>query len=471
MGCWEKFKEKMKKNLVGSLVAAVFTMHFTYLAGTIIKRKQVQQMGEGFSSLISSWETDLVFDLGVQNDEVLANPNLLQALDTKWQGELPGLVRGCYCSSSNPMFKTKKGLKARACNDKEIEASCKSIPAFPKSKLWKWTGGHRLYAVRIPGTNFFSSYQKIDYSGECSEGYKNCGDKNSRSKGYCIPESIPGCPLTDISVSSASGYSRSLLFEGLTLYFDSKPNTNPISDLMIVQDHACFFRGHYPLASGRKKYELFEGDFDNCQKDDSVVSVSEIGEKDLFDLNGIPYKEWLDYDVSNDFRYKLAFGRTLEWSQDCNIFVTSIREKYNELKEKKTSYRIYFIILMILFSLQCFVQLCFGLSLSVYCCKKMNDIDGLVVCINIYSIFRSFIFALVLPHVIFINLNIQKLKDYLNDMILMNCSNDAGNRSLRMLDHSSGNIAKTETLVTLYIVGFVIEISLVLYLKKVFPTK
>lgn len=82
-------------------------------AWSIIARKQVKLLAEGYSSLVSNWDADMVFD-------ILPNPNpVLTSNDfyvTTWEGRWPGNVVGCFCPKDNSRLKVRKGLYEDACN-------------------------------------------------------------------------------------------------------------------------------------------------------------------------------------------------------------------------------------------------------------------------------------------------------------------------------------------------------------------
>ncbi len=454
--------EKCKYTLLVLLVGIAWAMHTASFASIVIKRNQLRKMNEGFDSIVASWEQNLVFDLSPVEFLMEKDYATGKSEASKWQGYVPEVVEGCYCHKSNRMAKTKMGMKRQGCREQEVEAGCKQIPASAKRPLSKWVGGGELFAARVPGTSFWEMHEKMDYRGKCSAGYKNCGDPSSLSKGHCIPQSIPGCPLTDISVSSASGLSKSFAFAGFNLFFDSKPNTNPISDLLIVQDHACFLRGHYPLASGRKKYELFEATFDNCQRDDSVQQLAEIGEKDLFDLNGVPYTDMAEYDVSNNFKYKLAFARTLPWSFDCWAFISPIKNKSQELTDLKKQYNILFIIFILVF---CLLHAVIFFCILLLTCKSLND-DGKKCLLILYMIVRGVTMIMLLPILSICTFKQQAHEKFLNNIIEMECSDEAGNLSLKLLGASMSSWLPPSAIISLYIVGILPDFLSIIHIFR-----
>jgi hypothetical protein len=317
-----------------------------------------------------------------------------------------------------------------------------------------------MFGARIPMTSFFNTYEKINERGECELGYKNCGDKSTVSKGHCIPASISVCPLTDITLSAASGYSRSLPLVGFTLFFNSQEGKNPISDLMFVQDHACFIRGHYPLASGRKKYKLLKGDYQNCRKDDSVTLLNEMGETDFFDINQVEYQRLTEYGASNNYKYKMAFGKVIEWSPDCKEIVPSLRSKPNDLNALNKQYTILFIIYIISFCVSCLVFI-------GYLYYSFDNRQPRYIYKALYIV-RLCFFLLVLPSLCICTIKLKQFENYFNNITNLKCSNDIGNENFRLIatDIDSRVDRKNEVMISLSIVGMAIEMFLWFFYLK-----
>jgi len=387
----------------GSL--AMLVISFTWMC---IARYNHSLMVETYSSLVSNWDNEMVFDLTGDANYALPSSNYYLK---PWSGLWPGTIEGCFCSVTNSQRKVYYGLKQRACNSNETRTGCEGIPATPKKDLDKWTGGQIIYAVRGKGTSFKDTYQKINIDGTCASGYKHCGNSNSIGKGLCIPDSFTKCPLTDISLEAKFGYS-SVPLSGFTLYTNTDNKANPISDLMVREDHLCFVRGHMPKTPNRGAYRLYIGDYESCQNDPIAWSLGEIGEKTYLDLNGVDYSKLTTIVIDDKYIYKLFAGRYLEWSASCADTVPSISKKQEDLNYIKTQ----FLILLILYSIV------LALTVLYYLFQFVSTINDNKILYKILYLVRILVFVLVAPSLIIVTIKTGGFVVFFKNVIELNCS-------------------------------------------------
>lgn len=421
-------------------------------------RNQVRLFSEGFGSLTSNWDSDMVFDISPTEPGSLPADGYV----TSWQGKWPGTVAGCYCWQSNSRMKVRKGLKDRPCNTNETRLDCKDITQSDAKDMPNWAGSTRLYATRIRGTSFLDNYQNINEDGTCKSGFKNCGDKGSRAKGLCIKNSIADCPITDIKTSTFSG-ARQVTFPLISLYVGNANSNNPVCDLSIAQNHLCFVRSQYPLADGRSKYLLLNGDYESCFKDQTAWSVDEMGEIDYLNINGIDYNKLIDYNPSNDYRYRLMVGRVLDWSPACADIVPSMMSKSNDLNKTYSQYKILFGLYIASLSIA-------GIG---YCVAIYGIVKEKVKVIKVGVLIRVISFLLIVTSMFICVLRINNFQGYFKSIVEQECSNDATNQNFKQISDSIKTKihSKNVIFIVLSFVGMFIEIVIaVVVLKLLAPS-
>lgn len=392
----------------GSLAMLIISFIWMCLA-----RSQHTLMVDSYSSLVSNWDNDMVFDItGNANYPLLSSNYYLQP----WSGYWPGTIKGCWCPITNSRRKVYRGLKDRGCNSNETRTSCENIAPTDKRDLTKWTAGQTIYTVRGKDTSFLDTYQKMNQDGSCVSGYKRCGNPSSVAKGLCIPEGFSSCPLTDIASTAKIGY-NSVPLTGFTLYTNIDKLANPVSDLLVRESHLCFIRGQMPKTAGRDRYKLLIGDYESCQNDPTSWSLAEIGEKDYFDINDVPYGKLTTFDTNNDYKYKLFAGRYLEWSPSCSDAVPSLTKKGEDLTYIKKQ----MLILLILYSIV------IGLMGIYNIAQVLLFIDDKKKIYKRVYFARLVAFVLVVPSLIIVTVHTGRFVKYFKNIVDIKCSTDDSN--------------------------------------------
>ena len=183
-----------------------------------------------------------------------------------------------------------------------------------------------------------------------------------------------------------------MTFTGYSLYLGTTTQANSVCDLNIAESHTCFIRGQYPITQGREKYKLLRGDYENCRKDDSVWSLSEMGERDFLDINNINHQRLITFDSKNDYRYRLQAGRVLDWSPSCQDIVPAMTEKPEEIKRVEKQYNTLFVlyIISLVFSCLSLFAMIFGtfilqrkivkIAFFVRLCAWIMVVPSIVIC-------------------------------------------------------------------------------------------
>ena len=308
------------------------------IAGTIFTYYATKQIQSGFKdsfgSLTDSWKSDLIFGFTSNQGMVLANGLYL----SPWAGKWPGTEPGCHCPTSTMFFGAQNvhpGLFPRPCSWNETFSGCQSIPGNPEMTLNRWVHGEQIFAIRGRGTTFLELFDKIDNDGRCVAGYRHCGDVKSTTKGICIPIQFVECPITKISLSPEAGLVP-INLGSTTLYVGRDSTANPYSDVGVSEAHVCTSKGLYSITPGRKRYELLRGATEGCIKDNAATYLSQIGERELFDNNQVPYFRLVDYHVESSYRYVQYASRSLQWAAACNSLIPKIQHVTTDIIDVST---------------------------------------------------------------------------------------------------------------------------------------
>ena len=408
--------------IVPGMVCCVsgFAMLLTSFIFMILAKNNMKLVSDSVQSLVSSWERDMVFDLTTAAGTSSLTGN--SYYETRWNGTWPGSRAGCYCSTSNSEYEVSQGLKARPCNSNETLVGCDDIAATPRKDLIRWIASTEVFAIRGNSTNFISLYDKMDDSGKCQSGYLKCGDLKSKSKGICIPQSIGICPLTDISSTAKPAY-KSISLGGVPIYFTNAEGMNPIPDIFYAESHLCFIRDHRAITGGRRPYALLLGDFTNCKKDSLAWSVNEMGEKDFFDINGHSYSQFIEYSVSNDYKYKMLVARFLDWSPECKDIVPSLQNQAKEMKDRYRQHKILFGLYIASF------------VISVILLGALGAITftGNSTLYKVLFISRLCSWILIAPSAILCTVSTGKMVSYFKNVTSLGCSNQENNENFESI--------------------------------------
>lgn len=296
-----------------------------------------QMLEKSYANIVDQLSHDLIFDLREADQLDGLDTSLFHAKPVK--GRWSGSAAGCFCPAANKNQGIGEGVAKGACTDKQTRFGCTDVPATAARDLpfFKVQQGS-LFTIRGRNTSFLKNYKHIDPDGNCSPGFRHCGDKRSLSRGVCVPALFGSCPFSDIRGEPVPDYS-SLAVGGTTVFVTNAATFNPVSYTAIEQSHACFVRSHYPSTPGRTRYPLLEGNFDSCREDKAAWSVAQVGEAELFQVNQLPVAQLAGLQVSNIFRYKLMVARPFEWSPLCADLVLSFVERTSDIAEVRQLFK------------------------------------------------------------------------------------------------------------------------------------
>lgn len=378
-----------------------------------ISRSNANDIHTGISTLGTNWKSDLVFE--IRNDPNQPIPDGFY-LD-KWRGSFPGTNSDCYCPFSTSRV-VNQGYLGRSCFGVDENIYCSNIPATSSATLNTWYDNQIIYVLRARGSSFMDTYKFMNQDGTCQTGFHQCGDKNSRSKGSCVPNTAKGCPISDITsaVVPPLGYTQ-VAFRGFALSYINDPNRNAVVDTLFSEHHLCFSRGDFGITPGRKRYKPLKGSSDACVPDETAIPLGELGEAELFKLNGIDYSKYINYEVSNNYIYKLFAARQMQWSPSCAEDVASIDSKSGEVESLHTS----FTVLFVLFILFLIFFTIFGVILV---CAQVAVEEGgqhSKLCLWIFFLLSLVCFIMILPSMIIVYIKTNDLQSYFSSVVEKQC--------------------------------------------------
>jgi len=385
-------------------------------AYAVAAKNQSKLLKEGYASLVTNWDADMVFDLTTNAGYPLESGDFYLS---PWSFDWPGTIQGCYCPYSNYYRRVYSGLKDRDCSYNETRSGCDTIRETNGRKFSNWRAGQGIFAVRGKSTSFLDSYTKMRSDGTCPSDHIHCGSTSSISKGICIPTRFGRCPLTDISKEAKVDYRKITLFSTspeMTVYVTNSASNNPISDLLINEHHSCFLRSQYALTPGRSKYELMKGDWTNCKEDKNTWIIDDIGERSYYDANNFDYSYFPKLVPDDFYRKKLIVGRAFDWapSEECQSKVPTLLSKNDEIAATYKQYVNLFIIYIISLSISCICIIC----QFAYIQTNDEKIVKAAMCI------RVIMWLLVLPSICIVVARVNKDIKFFEQLSTMNCSNE-----------------------------------------------
>ena len=238
-------------------------------------------------------------------------------------GLYPGTVKGCNCLHISwtryEGVRTRK-LNRNECSRNETKAGCHDVRATHKTTLKRYLGHSMFCGQRVPELNFYDLRKHMKRNGDCMKGYRKCGDINGISKGLCIPITYQDCPITKIQLAASnpdpetytevqavqSRYrgAHPALQPPLNLYYTRKSISQPLVDFNLTEDHMCISAESLAVTETRSVYQLYNKTKRKCREDKRFIEHDSMGEKDIFDLNGVMYRQLPAFKVSNTYRYK-----------------------------------------------------------------------------------------------------------------------------------------------------------------------
>ena len=450
----ELFQDKTATLYSCLCCCCAFPLLIAAFAVVCVAYSRQKEFSDNFQNLGGNWKQNVV--VGITNtDQVPLKEG--QYVD-RWQGNYPGTMDGCYCSTSAYYWRVSQGMKTRSCNWNETRAGCREIPSTPAKTLPKWINSQEIYVIRQRNTSFLENYSKLNADGTCAEGFRNCGNKESKSKGFCIQNSVAECPITDISSDIKPGYQQ-VAFLGFVMFTSRAADNNPIVDTLIRESHLCYSRQDFGITPGRKRYELLKGDYANCIKDDSGMSLGELGEADLFDINGVDYKGLINYSSDNKYRYKLLSSRVTEWAPACFPLVKDISARAEDSKSLDSTFFTLFVLYIISFvvSLFCFIRI-------VYVFAHENKKTGYLL---VFAL-RFILFIVILPSLFSVNTKCNNISKFVTEISTKDCSTAPVNNMFRELSQkfNSSVISMNTWAIALAFIEIAVEFIMIIVAMK-----
>lgn len=360
------------------------------------------------------------------------------------EGKWPGTIKGCDCTQAEAKYYTNQCGK--------FQGNCKQLPETGTRGFSKWYNSLPIYTVRMKQTSQSQLTSKIKLDGTCVSGYKKCGNPNSKSKGICVPENAIGCPITDISSTFQPGWTKTS-FLGFSIYTKSEVNSNPIVDIAIRESHMCLNREHFPITPNRKPYSLFDVDYGRCIKNPTYSELFDMGELDLVSINSIPTDGLPQFQLSNDYRWKVLAGGFVEWAPECPVQMMEFASLTSNLSKTYSQYVTLFGLYIATFSaiLLCYLGYFFGIlnvlkeskPMSLYCC----------------FVLRLLAWVISFPSMIIVTYRLVTFRDAYSKLVSAQCSSSMINSylSTNYQGFDSNILNNTAMMLGLSVAGVVIE--------------
>lgn len=309
-----------------------------------------------------SWKLDAIFSV-TATEHLGPFLGVEGAYVVRWQGEWPGLDKGCYCSSATGDASLNITINKGACNyrDQSLKKyrgpknNCRTKKELEPVRLAALDERTAVFVVKVRGTSLLDSHRNKDALGRCLPGFRDCAAPGGQTGAFCVSAHIPSCPVSAVATVQHPGFAAAGL-SSFELFFTTQPGF-PIVDATIVESHSCLLRSRQPVTPGRRRFKLLLGNSERCTRNPDAVYLHDIGEKTLFEVNKVPSGGYSDYLISDQYRYRLAVAPPLPWFERCRDKVGLIA-RGSEIADSMThSFFILVIVASISLSVACFVFL------------------------------------------------------------------------------------------------------------------
>lgn len=389
-------------------------------------QKLLQEFRSSFQDPALSWREDPVYEISSSKNKFSPLADHPSAYTTVWSGMWPGTLEGCDCPKYSSWYTTVED--STIVGDfwtQPHRKNCECYAATPAQPLTKLVNGKEIFVLRIKYTSFLDVYTKMNQDGSCQEGFKNCGDKSSVSKGYCIPISISECPMTALSNTNARGI-------GLISSGSVDPNSlssqpeegQPVALVSMVESNS-----RYPLLNPVPENPVPLHSY-------TWSFYSDQGQLDLFDINSVPYSQFNYYEVDNQFKYQLVYSKPLEWRPECSKYVSPLNEAAKTIEEIGEWFNCIF---WLFYLLGCVG----GIQATACRLNKLGSDEG-----RFPKVFTVSLFFFYLPLILLILLlmnfldKVRGLESLFDGIVNMECSSKAANSYFKNFQESTPTISR-----------------------------
>lgn len=168
-----------------------------------------RDLSKSLNNIVKNWQQDLIIDFQF----VTAGSECPTDYRKEFTFGYGGASLGCDCEQITPAQNITQQIYLNACNSTQTQVGCIERPEVPAVNFTSWAvdniaGNARVICVkRKKGTNFITEATKLNADGTCAAGSIECGSSAAidpaRLKAMCVPQDLGGCPVMDISSSSA----------------------------------------------------------------------------------------------------------------------------------------------------------------------------------------------------------------------------------------------------------------------------
>lgn len=248
-------------------------------------REKMANTATSYQSVGNIWEKDLLFDVTYDTTTVTGNE-----YSVPWSGSFTGFIEGCNCPRSDDYSNVQQGLSRGRCSFNQTHSDCVGVEPVPGKMLSVWTGGQQVNLVYRTGSKFLNIYKNMNTDGSCKSGFKRCGDINSVSKGICIPDHWPKCPVSRIVFNTTNpdpaNSTATIPFKNYFLGV-SYGIGSPLADLTIAEYAVCEGAANVAITPGRTEYPLNAKQVGACVPDLRYVRLDHLDQPTLFSLNNV----------------------------------------------------------------------------------------------------------------------------------------------------------------------------------------
>eukprot|EP01016_Furgasonia_blochmanni_P048507 TRINITY_DN7233_c0_g1_i7.p1 TRINITY_DN7233_c0_g1~~TRINITY_DN7233_c0_g1_i7.p1 ORF type:complete len:509 (+),score=42.20 TRINITY_DN7233_c0_g1_i7:16-1542(+) len=268
---------------------------------------------DGLLTTIQNWQTDPVNNV-VTSMSLKCPIGTTRLIDYTW----PGSKTVCDCRYGSLMASSKKVVRQGSCGGDMI-FGCKEYDDVDSIEMPSWRqAGRTLCIQRLSGASFEKSYEYLDVTGKCLQGYKSCGTGPVK---YCVRPSDP-CPINAMIVAPSwpgdpFDNDGIPIGDGYNLYISRTAVGRPLVDMQFNQQVGCRIFTVKSIDAGYEEYPFLNSIRDYCREEDLRFQLIDSDtEENYFNINKVSsvVKKLPGYTAPSEKILWKVFGRpTIPW--------------------------------------------------------------------------------------------------------------------------------------------------------------
>jgi len=320
----QKKKPNKCKTILKALYIIIMAFYAIYgLVQAIKAHSEFKNLSIGFNNIVENWQEDIITNVIFSPSNAPCPVGFTDELSYNYGGS----GRGCDCKLvTHNLLKKQIYESPSTCNSTMTQAGCIQHEAWPSQTISGMSApgdlgnSMSLCIERKVGMNFITTATNMGTDGQCKAGFIACGSSPAadpdRENAMCVPASLGGCPVMDITAGGVPGPDSTSISNGGSLNFViSKEATTvkqPISELIASINNVCLTNNNIPRgASNANGYELRRGagyQF-NCSPDSDFISFHALSYRDVLMSNNVfppvpQYQKLADsYSATDEMNY------------------------------------------------------------------------------------------------------------------------------------------------------------------------